>query len=248
MRTIVISQPYYFPWRGFIELRTIPDVFVYLDDIQFPRGRTLMSRVQLKTKNGFEWITVPVKRNSETLIKDVLIDNTQGWQNRQISLFKMNYKDSLFYTEALNLMLNVLNNSKDSLCELCIQSTEQVYGYLGFKNNYLITSDFNIPKSSNKSQKMIDLIKYFDSDTIITGMGALNYYDFELFEKNNIRVEFIKYENTPYNQLFGNFNPYVTSLDLISHCGKESRKYLTSKTIYWKDFINSNEAKIYLNH
>ena len=77
-------------------------------------------------------------------------------------------------------------------------------------------------------------------------MGALKYLDYELFEQNNIKVSFIKYDNLPYPQLHEIFYPYVSIIDLIANCGPDSRSFLTSNTVFWKDFIHSLEAAEYL--
>ena len=59
-KNIVISQSMYFPWIGILEQLKIADVFVYYDDVNFSRG--FLNRVQIKTKDGSAWLTVPIKK------------------------------------------------------------------------------------------------------------------------------------------------------------------------------------------
>ena len=47
MKTVVISQPMYFPWVGMLEQMALADVWVHLDDAQFSKGG-FFNRVQIK--------------------------------------------------------------------------------------------------------------------------------------------------------------------------------------------------------
>jgi len=62
MKTVVISQPMYFPWVGMLEQMALADVFVHLDDAQFSKGG-FFNRVQIKTAEGTPWLTVPLAEN-----------------------------------------------------------------------------------------------------------------------------------------------------------------------------------------
>jgi hypothetical protein len=84
------------------------------------------------------------------------------------------------------------------------------------------------------------------ADVYLTGMGALRYLNFDLFENAGIKVEFIDYAKTSYPQLNNNFNPYVSILDLITNTGKHGTKYMNSQPVYYKEFINREQAKEYL--
>ena len=44
----------------------------------------------------------------------------------------------------------------------------------------------------------------------------------EKFEKNEIKLAYIKYDYPEYNQINGEFNQFVTILDVIFNVGKEA--------------------------
>ena len=58
--TLAVHQPNYLPWLGWFHKLAAADVFVYLDAVQFPRGRSFAARNRIKTPNGVAWLTVPV--------------------------------------------------------------------------------------------------------------------------------------------------------------------------------------------
>ena len=57
---VVISQPMFFPWVGFLEQMRLADVYVHYDDVQFSKG-SFTNRVQIKTPEGFIWLTAPLR-------------------------------------------------------------------------------------------------------------------------------------------------------------------------------------------
>ena len=63
LQTVVVSQSMYFPWCGLLDQIRQADVFVYYDDVQLVRG--FCNRVQVKTLQGYKWITVPLLRKSQ---------------------------------------------------------------------------------------------------------------------------------------------------------------------------------------
>ncbi len=57
---ISVNQPYFFPFVSFFYKAYLSDNFVILDDVQFPRGTTWITRNRFKNSQGNLWMTVPV--------------------------------------------------------------------------------------------------------------------------------------------------------------------------------------------
>jgi hypothetical protein len=92
---------------------------------------------------------------------------------------------------------------------------------------------------SSSSARVLETVQRCNGDVYITGHGAKDYLDHELFERNSIRVEYMDYQRTPYPQLHGEFDPHVTILDLIANLGRAGRDYIHSPTKYWKEFVSA---------
>lgn len=54
------SQPYFSPFPGFFLKAFLSDIFVILDEVQFPMGTTWLTRNRFKNDQGTLWMTVPV--------------------------------------------------------------------------------------------------------------------------------------------------------------------------------------------
>jgi hypothetical protein len=71
----------------------------------------------------------------------------------------------------------------------------------------------------------------------LTGHGAKNYLEHDLFEQGGVSVEYLNYEKTPYPQLHGDFTPFVSSLDLIANVGRAGVDRIRSGTVPWRQFL-----------
>jgi hypothetical protein len=245
---IVILQPCYFPWGGVFEQILNADIYVHYDDVQFPRGRSFTSRVQVKTgngtvegKDGVVWMTVPVQRDGIHDINRTRIDYTRPWQHKHSQLLRQSMAKAPFAKEALAIFEATTSQTWGSIAALNIAGIEAVTDYFGFTTTFYRSSQLDIKATSTK--RLVDICKHFDADMYITGMGAKNYIDHDQFEQANIRPEYMEYKKHHYPQLHGDFTPYVTILDLIANCGKAGARYLTSGTRYWKEVILYENGK-----
>ena len=75
----------------------------------------------------------------------------------------------------------------------------------------------------------------------MTGHGALNYLNHEIFERSRIKVKYMHYQKVHYKQAHGDFTPFVTGLDLVANCGRDGFDVICSEAIYWKEFIDESK-------
>lgn len=237
-RRIVISQPMFFPWAGIFEQIRLADVFVHYDDVQFPQGRSFISRVQIKTPKGQQWLTAPVQRKGQSLIRDVKLDSEQPWRDKHLRTLELNYKKAPFVDDMLNLVQSVYRIDTDWLSELNIAGTEQVCRYFGLDVEFQTSSD--MPTETHSSQKLIDLTTRLQGDVYITGHGARNYLDHEAFKSVGIDVEYMDYQKVPFSQQHGPFTPFVSILDLIANEGVQGKRVIQSPSIPWREFIKQH--------
>jgi hypothetical protein len=60
MKKVAILQSNYIPWKGYFDMIAAVDEFILYDDMQYTR-RDWRNRNQIKTPQGGQWLTVPVK-------------------------------------------------------------------------------------------------------------------------------------------------------------------------------------------
>jgi hypothetical protein len=237
---VVISQSMYFPWVGLLEQLRLADVFVHYDDVQFTRG--FYNRVQIKTQYGVKWITVPLHdQHQGQLIDEVLIDERLNWRTKHFDMLKQAYSNAPFCKEMLNIVDAVFSIPARSLSDIARNSIFILAEYFDLDQKTRFVSSRELGVKGSSSQRLRDICVHLDSDVYITGHGARNYLDHKIFNEKNIEVRYMKYNCLPYQQLHGEFTPYVTGLDLVANCGKEGRRVIQSESINWREFINGSD-------
>lgn len=236
MKTVVISQPMYFPWIGIFEQIRLADVFVFYDDVQFTRG--FINRVQYKTPEGTKWITVPLQKHTRTtLICDLQIQEEEEWRKRHISCLKNSFPGAKFSDDALALATDSLYQPELSFADMLIEGIHRIRKYFSIEKPCLYYKSSELGIGGCKSVRIKNIVKHLDGKRYITGLGALNYLDHEDFEKENIEVQYMDYRKLIYPQKHGEFTPFITILDLIANCGKDGHNYICSDTVNWRELV-----------
>ena len=234
---IVISQSMYFPWVGLLEQIRLADIFIHYDDVQFTKG--FFNRVQLKTASGIKWMTVPLRDyHRGQRINEVLIDNRIDWRTKHRTMLKQAYLKAPFRDEMLSLVDQIFKKDYEILADISRKSMLSLAKYFDLIGNRKFIDSMKVAVPGSGSNRIHDISVKERASIYLTGYGARNYLDHEMFEKSGIRVNYMNYRMKPYPQLHGEFTPYVSALDLIANCGKEGADVICSEAIYWKEFLN----------
>lgn len=236
---VVISQPMFFPWVGMFEQIRLAEVYVHYSDVQFSKG-SFVNRVQLKTPGGRRWLTVPLQKFSlGQRIDEVQVAQTD-WRRKHLEMLKHSYRQAPYLDDMLTLVEQVYASSYVTIDELSRASLDAVCDYyqLALGCRFLNVRDLAIGGSG--SRRVLDIVQALGGTVYITGHGAKNYLEHDLFDAAGIRVEYMNYRCKPYPQLHGPFTPYVSILDLIANMGPAGSTCICSDTIYWKEFLHGH--------
>ena len=238
MTRVVISQPMYFPWVGFLAQMALADVLIWLDDAQFSKG-SFTNRVQVKTAAGRKWMSIPLLgKGSKTPIMD-LEPVDRHWRDSHRSLLKNALGQAPFAADALAVLDEVLDKTQgDRLCETIIASAENSALATGIAPVHsLRSSEMDVPGTGWR--RVLDLVSKVGGTHYVTGHGARNYLDHQAFADAGITVDYMRYDPLPWVQQSGPFTPHVTGLDLIAACPPDARTaHLNPATTPWQDFLD----------
>ena len=84
------------------------------------------------------------------------------------------------------------------------------------------------PKIENEKAKLSVFLQTADQITLSIDK---NYAEIEKFKKNNIEIYFQNYNHPIYTQLYGNFIPYLSVIDLLFNMGSSSSEIIRSHNI-----------------
>ena len=140
---VVISQPMFIPWVGLFEQIRLADVFVHYDDVQMPRGRSFVSRVQIKTEKGQKWLSAQVdKRASGKLISETVLNDSGNWRNDHLNLLKVNYKAAPHCELMLDIASKIYSFSSRNIARFNQHAIEYLAGWLGLETQFSVSRSY----------------------------------------------------------------------------------------------------------
>jgi hypothetical protein len=228
---IGILQPGYLPWLGFFEQMYKSDVFVIYDDVQYDK-EGWRNRNRIKTSNGVQWLTVPVHVNftGRSLINEIRIDKKVNWRKKHLSSIKQNYSRAPFFEQYIDIFEDAYSRGWEYLVDIDIHFIIKIAECLGMKDKRIVRSS-TLNVKGDRIERLINICKIFKADTFYEGASGRNYIDENYFAEYGIKMEFQDYKHPVYKQLYGDFVPYLSVIDLLLNHGEESLSILANETI-----------------
>ena len=227
---IGILQPGYLPWLGFFEQVYKSELFVVYDDVQYDK-HGWRNRNRIKTANGVQWITVPVltRGQAQPIIKDVLIDNSSDWRRKHLASLNANYSKAKYFNEYIGLFQKVYAKEWKYLFDLDIHFIQMLLSELNLKRKMVLSSDLGI--EGDRISRLIGICKHFKADSFYEGQAGKNYLEDEVFLQAGIKIVYQDYQHPEYSQLYGEFIPYLSIVDLLFNEGKKSLAVITGDVL-----------------
>jgi hypothetical protein len=230
------------PWKGIFDQVRLCDRFVFYDDVQLPlgggRGRGFITRVQVKTPRGVEWLSLPVARANagKQHIRDARFAH-QDWRAEHLGKLAQAYRSAPHYRSVVGTLLEPLYAFRtESVSEFCMQSMRLTAAMLGLPFDPAISSAIDVPSTLDPSARVLEFCLLAGADEYVSGLGAMDYIDYDLFERKGVRICYMAYDLAPWPQLHGAFTPFVSVIDMLFNLGPAAGERLGSRAIYWKDW------------
>ena len=222
-KKIAILQSNYIPWKGYFDLIASVDEFILFDDMQYTR-RDWRNRNKIKTPNGAQWLTVPVKTkgNYHKKIRDIEIETT-NWQEQHWKNLVQNYQKARCFDEIASWIKPLYRDANyEGLSVLNRAFIEAICEYLGITTTISNSWDYHLV--DGKTERLASLCEQAGGTEYVSGPSARDYIITDVFSTKDIQVTWFEYSGySEYQQLHGDFIHEVTILDLLFNHGKESK-------------------------
>jgi hypothetical protein len=224
-----ILQPGYLPWLGFFEQMHRSDVFVIYDDVQYDK-HSWRNRNRIKTANGPHWLTVPVLLtfDEHPLINQVRIDNGGNWRKKHFDTIVQNYSKAPFFRRYSPFFEEAYTRNWEYLIDLDMYFIMNLADCLGIERAKIVKSSA-MTITGDRIGRLIAMCKRLKTDTFYEGASGKNYIDPERFLAEGVRVIFQDYRHPVYSQLYGEFIPYLSIIDLLFNHGEKSLSIVTNQ-------------------
>lgn len=224
-KIVAIHQPNFLPWLGFFDKIVRSDVFVLLDNVQFPKkGGTWTNRVNILMNGQRNWLTVPVDRSfhGTKLINEMLINNKTNWREKMLKSIQQNYIKAPFFKEIMPLVESLISNSTENLAAFNIEAIRTLTEQVGMStDHFILASRFNAEGSSN--ELLISITKKVGGGTYMCGSGAEGYQEEEKFASAGLELNHQNFRHPIYRQMGkGEFLPGLSIIDALFNVGSKA--------------------------
>jgi hypothetical protein len=208
------------------------DVYVFLDNVQFEQ-RSWQSRNRIKSVNKFVWLSIPTHHESQSKITDVEIDNSKTWQKQHYNAIRTSYGKAPHFGRYSAFLKSIYESNWNELVLLNISLIRYFASQLGLSPIFVRASKLGL--EGKRTNLLLDICKMFGADRYVSSIGAKNYMQEDgaksVFDKANIKVEFLEVKSLVYPQLFGEFISELSVIDLLFNCGPNSSNILFGKDV-----------------
>jgi len=214
---VAIHQPQYFPWLPYVHKVMSADIFVYLDTVQFSKNG-VQNRNQIKTPNGAQWMTVAVRHELGTSIRETEIADQKATQKHWKTL-QANYARSEGFQRWKSELHELLHRDVRTLDQVSINSTEWMLDKLGIGAKRVRASELS-GVHGQASELVASICEHLGAKQYLTGTGALAYLKPEHFKRLSCEVLVQRWEPFTYPQSLRDlpFTPDLSTLDLLLNC------------------------------
>lgn len=236
MTAVVISQPMYFPWVGFMAQMALADILIWLDDAQFSKG-SFTNRVQVRNHQATKWMTIPLVRSASfPRIMDLGLPGEATFLSHR-SLLAQSLRSRPYRQQALRVFDEAMSSDR-VVCRLIASAEIPADRWGLLPATRLRASTMGIEGTS--WSRVLSLVKAVGGTRYITGHGAAAYLCHEAFEAASIQVEYMCYDPVPWDQCDDSFTPFVANLDLFASVDPcLALGHLRPSTIPWRDHLRS---------
>lgn len=219
---VACHQPSFLPWTGFFAKALLADALILLDDVQLARGFTWMNRNRLKCDQGELWLTVPLWKKGRGLqkIREVEVYNERNWHYKHLRSIMQNYAHAPYLSDHLSFLKDIYQQKWKRLVDLNCRVLFYLRDALGIDKEFMLQSDLGVETLG--TELLVELCERVGADVYLASLVSKKYLDETLFEKSGVRVDYLSFVSPIYPQLWGDFIPNLSALDLLLNCGRES--------------------------
>jgi hypothetical protein len=226
-RRLIINQSNYIPWKGYFDLIRNGDLFVIFDDAQYTKN-DWRNRNQIKTAQGREWLTIPIKtagQFGQRVCDAQVLENS--WAERHWQKIAGAYATAPFFSRYGGSLEALYQHASrlQFLSDVNRLFLEFFCNELGIATPLRWSMDYSL--APGKTERLVDLCRQNEATHYLSGPSGRNYIEGHLFEGAGIALEYYDYAGyRPHRQLHGAFEHAVSVLDLLLNEGPAAPEFL----------------------
>lgn len=201
-KVVAIHQPNFFPWLGYFDKIARSDVFIFLDDVQFPKtGGIWSNRVKMLVAGEDRWITAPIRRSYHglALINQIEWADERPWRAKLIKTLSASYAKSPYFREVMGWLEPVILLSESNLARYNMAVIQAIAERIGLRFEHCLPSS-SLQGQGHASELLIDLTLKAGGDCYMCGGGAAGYQEDKMFAQAGVSLIYQGFAQPKYPQ------------------------------------------------
>lgn len=227
---VAIHQPNFFPWLGFFDKLARSDLFLLLDNVQYPKSGsgTWTNRVKVVFNGEVRWLTAPVDRSYHGYrqIREMRFKEGPTWRQKALRTLELSYHRAPNFSAAIALVAPLILNPEDNVAHYNEHAIRVISTALGIEQSKIrLASDLRAEGSSN--ELLISLTRASGGTAYMCGGGAQEYQEEAVFESARLPLVYQAFKHPCYKQHErSEFQPGLSIIDALVNVGTDGVRQL----------------------
>jgi hypothetical protein len=190
--------------------------------VQFQKnGLQNRNRIKTGSKEGLQWITVPVRHRFGQAINETQIDSSLSWQTKHWKSLQANYSRARCFHAYEDQLQRLLGAEYRSLSHLDMDLITWCMEALEIRTPILYSSQLGV--DGRATSLLVNICRAVGADSYLSGPGGARYMEMALFEEAGLQVLWQSFDCPTYEQQFpkAGFVPNLSVIDAILNCGRD---------------------------
>lgn len=222
---VTIHQPNYLPYSAFFNKIKRTEMLIIFDKSKFTKN-DFQQRNRIKTPQGERYLIIPVSKefNNATLNEVKFLNNR--FKKRHPDTIHQYYHKAPYYDSYKDDFRKLYKNSTDKLSDFNIAIIKYLIKALGLETEIKLSTELKVDFSLLGTDINLALLEDVNASYYLSGVGGKDYIEVKKFKERGIDVEFQDFKFMEYPQLYGDFIPRLSVIDLLFNTGEKAIKYL----------------------
>lgn len=204
-------QPNFLPWFGYFEKMLKCELFVYSDDVQFPK-QCYTNRVEIPVGSSSTFLTLPVKKGDDARIADKRYVKDDTTVSRLVKTLRINFGGLPYFLDVEPVIEEFEHTYAQytTLADLNIHMNQYLAALFGIGTAVRRGTELGL-EAFHRNERLIERCRLMHSNDYLCGQGADGYQDEAMLECAGISLHRIEYsigyalfgEELRYSVLYG---------------------------------------------
>src|SRR5207253_10442050 len=202
LRLVAVHQPTFLPWLGWWDELLRADIFVLLDDVQYPKkGGTWMNRVRLLVDGRPAWVTVPLDRSYHGVrsVREMRVDEAKPWRDRIEATIATAYANAPHVAQIHEVVANALRTPTNRMAEISESAIRLLAAGLDVDASKIVHQS-KLGVDGSGTRLLVSLCSAVHGDAYLSGDGAGDYLEEERFAEAGLKLLYQNFVPPTYPQ------------------------------------------------